>query len=203
MAVPWPTFINTVGSYLNDSSEGKSLEQTAEKIALEYHKVVVSAGTILHANPVLVQAPYVPIKLAIQKSLEDIFNSGETPQLIHFLDWANATSDYWLTTTMSPSPYHPLNMIASTGTSGIPVPITHTIINGGVIPTLQADLLLAFAQPPAPIPAGIPTATKLAKAFTTHLSTVDGLQIELVTAGTPTTPTLALPSPSGSWFGLV
>ena len=76
MAVPWPTFINTVGSYLNDSSEGKSHEQTAEKIALEYHKVVVSAGTILHANPVLVQAPYVPIKLAIQKSLEDIFNSG-------------------------------------------------------------------------------------------------------------------------------
>ena len=202
MAVLWPTFINTVGSYLNDSSEGKSHEQTAEKISLEYHKAVLSAGTSLHANPVLVQAPYAPIKLAIQKSFEDIFNSGGKPQLIHFLDWANATSAYWLATTMSPLPFHPFNMIASTGTLGIPVPIMHTIINGGVIPALQADLLLAFAQPPAPIPSGIPTATKLAKAFTTHLSTVGGLQIELVTRGTPATPAPPLPSPL-PWFGLV
>ena len=202
MAVIWPTFINTVGSYLNDASEGKTHEQTADVIALAYHIAVLSADTSLHANGVLVQSSYAPIKLAIHKTLDDIFNSGGKPQLIHFTTWANVTSAYWLATTMSPFPFHPLNMIASTGTLGIPVPISHIITNGGSIPALQSGLLAAFTHTPSPTLYGTIFATKLSTAFIAHLSTVAGLQIELVTRGTPVTPLPPLPLPS-PWIGLV
>ena len=77
------------------------------------------------------------------KTLNDIKESEGRPKLNHFTDWANATSQYWLATTMSPTPFHPLNMGLSTGTAGVPVPITHIINNGGNIP-LKAGLLTAF-----------------------------------------------------------
>tara|TARA_B100000768_G_C11178120_1_gene331742 strand:- start:307 stop:912 length:606 start_codon:yes stop_codon:yes gene_type:complete len=201
MPALWPTFIPVVGSYLNNVSE-KTHDETAEKIASEYHKAVKTAMTTLHANLVLVQAPYTPIKSAILKTLDEIKTSEGKPKLIHFSDWAKATSTYWLSATMSPTPFHPLNMAASTGTAGIPAPITHIINIGGIIPALQNDLLSAFSDGPQKIPYGIPFATKLVTAFTNHLSTVGGLQTEFVTAGSPATPVPIGPIPQ-PWVGLV
>jgi hypothetical protein len=202
MPALWPTFIPAVGNYLNSAKEGKTHDETAEKISSEYHKAVKTAMTVLHANLVLVQAPYAPIKLAIKKTLDDIKESEGKPKPSHFSDWANATSNYWLTTIMSPTPFHPLNMAASTGTAGVPVPITHIINNGGAVAPLKAGLCAAFTHPASKIPFGIPLATKLVTAFTTHLMTVGGLQTEFVTAGSPVTPVPI--GPIGQpWVGMV
>ena len=202
MPALWPTFIPAVGGYLNSATEGKTHDETAEKIASEYHKAVKTSMTALHANLVLVQSSYAPIKSAIMKSLDDIKDSEGKPKPSHFADWANATSNYWLAATMSPTPFHPLNMAASTGTAGIPVPITHIINNGGVVPGLKADLCTAFTHEAMAIPFGIPLATKLVAAFTKHLMTVGGLQTEFVTAGSPVTPVPI--GPIGQpWVGLV
>ena len=202
MPALWSTFIPVVGGYLNATTEGKTHEETAEKIASEYHKAVKPSMTSLHANMVMAQAPYAPIKIAIMKTLDNIRKSEGKPKINHFTDWANVTSTYWLSTTMSPIPFHPGNMALSTGTAGIPIPITHIINNGGVIPALQADLLMAFSDGPQKIPYGIPFATKLVLAFTNHLSTVGGLQTELVTPGTPITPLTPFPS-ALPWVGMV
>ena len=120
----------------------------------------------------------------------------------HFVNWANVTSAYWLSAVMNPLPFHPANMAASTGTAGIPIPITHIINNGGVIPALQADLLMAFSDGPQKIPYGIPFATKLVLAFTNHLSTVGGLQTEFVTSGVPLYPVPLGPIPA-PWVGMI
>ena len=202
MPALWPVFIPAVGGYLNSATEGKTEEETAEKIASEYHKAVKTAQTILHVNLPLVQPSYQPIKQGILKTLNDIKKSESKPKLNHFTDWANATSKYWLATTMSPVPFHPLNMAASTGTAGIPVPISHIINNGGAIGPLKAGLLAAFTNPPAPTPFGIPVATKLVAAFTAHLATVGGLQTEAVISGTPATP-VPLGPIGQPWVGMV
>ena len=203
MPALWPTFIPAVGNYLNSAKEGKTHEETAEKIASEYHKAVKTANTLIHpGNLPLVQAPYLPIKNAIKKTLDDIKKSEGKPKLSHFSDWANATSNYWLATTMSPTPFHPVNIGLSTGTAGVPAPISHIINNGGVVPGLKAGLLTAFTHPQSKIPFGIPLATKLVTAFTTHLATVGGLHTELVTPGSPATPRPPFPSPQ-PWVGLV
>jgi hypothetical protein len=202
MSALWPTFIPVVGGYLNSSIEGKTHEETAEKIASEYHKAVKLAMTSLHANLPLVQAPYAPIKMAIMKTLNDIRESEGKPKLPHFLDWANATSTYWLSTTMSPVPFHPVNIGLSTATIGVPAPISHIINNGGVIPALQNDLLTAFTHTPSAVPYGIPFATKLVTAFKNHLTTVGGLHTELVFPGSPATPLPPFPSPQ-PWVGMV
>jgi len=201
MPALWSTFIPVVGSYLNKAVE-KTEEETAEKIASEYHKAVATAATSLHANMVMVQAPYAPIKVAILKTLNDIKKSEGKPKMNHFVNWANVTSTYWLSAVMNPLPFHPANMFASTGTANIPVPITHIINNGGVIPALQADLLMAFSDGPQKIPYGIPFATKLVLAFTNHLSTVGGLQTEFVTSGVPMYPVPMGPIPA-PWVGMV
>ena len=202
MPAQWSTFIPIVGGYLNSATEGKTEEETAEKIASEYHKAVKTAATSLHANMVMVQAPYAPIKVAILKTLNDIKNSEGKPKMNHFVNWANVTSAYWLSAVMNPLPFHPANMAASTGTAGIPIPITHIINNGGVIPALQADLLTAFSDGPQKIPYGIPFATKLVLAFTNHLSTVGGLQTEFVTSGVPLYPVPLGPIPA-PWVGMI
>jgi len=202
MPALWPVFIPVVGGYLNASTEGKTHEETAEKIASEYHKAVKLAMTSLHANLPLVQAPYAPIKMAIMKTYNDIRESGGKPKLPHFSDWANATSTYWLSTTMSPTPFHPVNMGLSTATAGVPAPISHIINNGGIVPLLQKDLLTAFSDGPQKIPYGIPFATKLVTAFKNHLTTVGGLHTELVFPGSPATPLPPFPSPQ-PWVGLV
>ena len=201
MPALWSTFIPVVGGYLNKAVE-KTEEETAEKIASEYHKAVATAMTSLHANMVMVQAPYAPIKVAILKTLNDIKNSEGKPKMNHFVNWANVTSAYWLSAVMNPLPFHPANMAASTGTAGIPIPITHIINNGGVIPALQADLLTAFSDGPQKIPYGIPFATKLVLAFTNHLSTVGGLQTEFVTSGVPLYPVPLGPIPA-PWVGMI
>tara|TARA_B110000444_G_scaffold260085_1_gene305840 strand:+ start:1147 stop:1752 length:606 start_codon:yes stop_codon:yes gene_type:complete len=201
MPALWSTFIPVVGGYLNKAVE-KTEEETAEKIASEYHKAVATAMTSLHANMVMVQAPYAPIKVAILKTLNDIKNSEGKPKMNHFVNWANVTSAYWLSAVMNPLPFHPANMAASTGTAGIPIPITHIINNGGVIPALQADLLMAFSDGPQKIPYGIPFATKLVLAFTNHLSTVGGLQTEFVTSGVPLYPVPLGPIPA-PWVGMI
>jgi len=202
MPALWPVFIPAVGGFLNSATEGKTEEQTAEKIASEYHKAVKTAQTVLHVNLPLVQAPYQPIKMGILKTLNDIKKSEGKPKLSHFSDWANATSQYWLATTMSPVPFHPLNIASSTGTAGIPVPVTHRITNGGAIAPLKAGLLAAFTHPTSPVPFGIPMATKLVTAFTAHLLTVGGLQTEVVTSGTPATP-VPLGPIGQPWVGMV
>jgi len=202
MPALWPVFIPAVGGYLNSATEGKTEEETAEKIASEYHKAVKTAQTVLHVNLPLAQASYSGIKQGIIKTLKDIKGSGGKPKLNHFNDWANATSKYWLATTMSPVPFHPLNMAASTGTAGVPAPITHKINNGGAIPALKAGLLNAFTHPTSKIPFGIPIATKLVTAFTAHLLTVGGLQTEVVTSGTPATP-VPLGPIGQPWVGMV
>ena len=93
-------------------------------------------------------------------------------------------------------------MAASTGTAGIPAPITHIINNGGAVAPLKAGLLAAFTHPASAVPFGIPFATKLANAFTAHLLTVGGLQTEFVTSGTPATPVPV--GPIGQpWVGMV
>ena len=40
-----PTFIPVVGGYLNSATEGKTEEETFEKIASEYHKAVKTANS--------------------------------------------------------------------------------------------------------------------------------------------------------------
>ena len=195
------TFIPIVGAYLNLPTAGKTEEQTAEIIASQYHLAVATAMTSLHKNMPLVQAPYAPIKAGVLKTLMDIKESEGKAKLIHFKDWAIATSAYWLSTTMSPLPFHPGNMALSTATFGVPAPILHIINNGGVIPALQADLLLAFSDKPSPVLYGIPFATKLALAFTNHLKTVGGIQTELVFPGSVVTPLPPYPSPL-PWVGM-
>ena len=202
MPAQWSTFIPIVGGYLNSATEGKTEEETAEKIASEYHKAVKTAATSLHANMVMVQAPYAPIKAAILKTLNDIKNSEGKPKMNHFTDWANVTSAYWLSAVMNPLPFHPANMAASTGTMNIPAPITHIINKGGNIPVLKAGLLTAFSDGPQKIPYGIPFATKLVAAFTTHLQSVEGIQTEFVTSGVPMYPVPIGPIPA-PWIGLV
>ena len=202
MAILWPTFINPVGNYLNSAVDSHSHESTAEKISSEYHKAMMSAVTSLHINGVMIQPSYVPIKMAIKKTFNDIRQSEGKPKVIHFIDWATETSNYWLAITMNPIPFHPINMAASTGTAGIPIPIVHIINNGGVIPALQNDLLKAFTHSTETIKYGIPFATKLSTAFINHLSTVGGLQTETIIPGTPATPGPPYPLPS-PWVGVV
>ena len=60
-------------------------------------------------------------------------------------------------------------MAASTGTAGVPAPITHIINNGGAVAPLKAGLLTAFTHPPSAVPYGIPFATKLVSAFTMRI----------------------------------
>lgn len=212
MPALWPTFIPAVGNYLNSTSSKKTHDEIAEKIASEYHKAVKTANTLVHpGNMPLVLGympspsapkPYTPIKNAIKKTLDDIKKSEGRPKLNHFSDWAQTTSTYWLQTKMSPTPFHPINIGLSTGTVGIPAPITHIINNGGVVPGLKAGLLKAFTHAPQKIPYGIPFATKLVNAFTIHLTTIGGLHTELVTPGTPITPLPPFPSPQ-PWVGMV
>ena len=201
MPAIWPTFIGTVGGFLNAAVE-KTHKDTANMIATQYDIAVSTANTSLHANIVMNTIPPSAIEIGILKTLDDIRESEGKPKLSHFTDWANATSAYWLSAIMSPVPFHPANMAASTGTVGIPVPITHIINNGGVIPALANDLLTAFSDGPQKIPYGIPFATKLVTAFTNHLSTVGGLQTEFVTAGSPITPIPIGPIPA-PWVGMV
>ena len=202
MPALWPSFIPAVGSYLDSPTEGKTFEETGEKIASEYYNAVVTANTILHANLPLALPSYAPMKDAIAKTLQDITDSEGKPKIGHFTNWATEVSNFWLATTMSPLPFHPANMAASTGTAGIPAPITHIINVGGVIAALKADLLTAFTHKPSPIPFGVPMATKLATAFTNHLLTVGGLQTEFVTSGSPATPIPLGPIPA-PWVGMV
>ena len=67
---------------------------------------------------------------------------------------------------------------------------------------LKAGLLTAFSDGPQKIPYGIPFATKLVAAFTTHLQSVEGKQTEFVTSGVPMYPVPIGPIPA-PWIGLV
>ena len=92
MPAIWPAFITSVGGFLDDPSEGKTHTDTAEKISSEYHKAVKTAQVTLHATLVSVQPPYIPIKMAIEKCLNDIKESEGEPQLFHFTDWADGVA---------------------------------------------------------------------------------------------------------------
>jgi hypothetical protein len=201
MPAVWPGFITSVGGWLDDKSE-KTHMDTAEKIASEYHKAVSTAQTSLHATMVMVQPPYIPIKMSIKKCLDDIRDSEGKPQLFHFTDWSAKTVSYWMSVQYQLVPFHPIAIATSTGTAGVPVPVTNVTTVGGTPPTLANDLLKAFTHPPAPALFGIPFATKLATAFTNHLTTVQGLHTHVVTAGTPATPVPLGPIPY-PWSGLV
>ena len=204
MAAQWPLYITTVGAFLNDPAEGRTEEDVAEKLATEYKKAVTTVFTVAPAGinkPS--QLPSInPMKRAIRKSLEDIKESEGEPKLFHFDKWAKEVTKFWLKTKFSAIVPDPLHLASTTGMPGITLPITNVVLNGGVLPALQADLLTAFTNPPSPVPNGIPVAGKLAKAFTTHLTTVGGVQTEFVTGGSPATPVPVGPVPQ-VWVGLV
>ena len=75
MPALWPTFIPAVGGYLNSATEGKTEEQTAEKIASEYHKAVKTAQTVLNENQPLFQSQNDGFKAGIFNTLNDIKKS--------------------------------------------------------------------------------------------------------------------------------
>ena len=202
MPAIWPAFITSVGGFLDDPSEGKTHTDTAEKISSEYHKAVKTAQVTLHATLVSVQPPYIPIKMAIEKCLNDIRESEGEPQIFHFTDWAAKTVSYWMSVQYQIVPFHPIAMATSTGTAGIPVPVTNVTTVGGIPPALANDLLTAFTHPKSSVPYGIPFATKLSTAFINHLTTVQGLHTHVVTAGSPITPVPLGPIPY-PWAGLV
>lgn len=202
MASLWPKYITVVGGFLDSPTEGKTIEQTAEKLASEYHKAVKTA--LITGPPygvgVSVQPSYIPMKLAIQRCLQSILDSGGKPQLYHFAEWALKVVEYWTQVTYGIPIPHPAAIAASTGFP--PVGVSNVTTVGGVPATLQSDLLTAFTHPPSPIPYGVPMATKLVKAFTTHLTTVAGVHTIVTTSGTPVTPIPLGPVPY-PWSGLV
>ena len=204
MAAQWPLYITTVGAFLNDPAEGRTEKDVAEKLATEYKKAVTTVFTVAPAGinkPS--QLPSInPMKRAIRKSLEDIKESEGEPKLFHFDKWASEVTKFWLKTKFSTIVPDPLHLAAATGIPGVTLPIKNVVLNGGVLPALQADLLTAFTNPPSPVPNGIPVAGKLAKAFTTHLTTVGGTHTMAVTSGTPLSP-IPIPALPIPWIQLV
>ena len=134
--------------------------------------------------------------------LKDIKDSEGAPNYNHFFKWASEVSKFWLKTKFKAIVPSPAHLAATTGAPGLTIPVSNVVTNGGVVSALQADLLTAFTHPPSPVPYGVPMAGKLAKAFTTHLTTVSGMHTMSVVSGTPISPipvpTLAIP-----WVQLV
>lgn len=203
MPAIWPTFITQVGNYLNDAKEGKTHEQTAEKIASSYHTAVSTAQIILYPNLVIVRPPYLPIKNAILKTFNNIRESEKKARPEQFTDWANAVVDYWKKSQFSPLPFHPQSIIESTGTAGVPIPITHMVTNGGDVNKLKKDLHKVFDHEPQKIKYGIPFATELSTAFISHLQTVKGEHKLTVIPGTPASPGPPIVAKPFKWSGVV
>lgn len=203
MPAIWPTFITQVGNYLNDAKEGKTHEQTAEKIASSYHTAVSTAQVILYPNLVIVRPPYLPIKNAILKTFNNIRESEKKARPEQFTDWANAVVDYWKKSQFSPLPFHPQSIIESTGTAGVPIPITHMVTNGGDVNKLKKDLHKVFDHEPQKIKYGIPFATELSTAFISHLQTVKGEHKLTVIPGTPASPGPPIVAKPFKWSGVV
>jgi len=198
----WSTFQSAVAPYLDNPVDGKTHAETAEKIASEYHKAVSAAQTTFHGTILTTQPPYAPLKMAIEDALNQISESEGAPQLQHFTKWSAATVAYWASTQYALLPFHPLAMIASTGTVGIPIPISNIAISGGTPSPLDAGLLAAFTHPAVNSPMGDTVCGKLILAWTAHLTTVIGIHLHTVIGGTPATPTtpIVLPVP---WMGLM
>ena len=203
MPAIWPTFISSVGTYLNNPSEGKTEEQTAEKIASAYHTAVSTTQIILYPNLVMVRPPYQPLKSAILKTFNDIKNSEKKARPEQFTDWAKAVVDYWKKSQFSPAPFHPQSMIESTGTAGVPIPITNMVTNGGDVNKLKRDLHKVFDHEPQKIKYGIPFATDLSTVFISHLQGVKGEHKLTVIPGTPATPGPPIVAKPFKWSGLV
>lgn len=203
MPAIWPTFITQVGNYLNDAKEGKTHEETAEKIASSYHTAVSTAQVILYPNLVIVRPPYLPIKNAILKTFNNIRESEKKARPEQFTDWANAVVDYWKKSQFSPLPFHPQSIIESTGTAGVPIPITHMVTNGGDVNKLKKDLHKVFDHEPQKIKYGIPFATELSTAFISHLQTVKGEHKLTVIPGTPASPGPPIVAKPFKWSGVV
>ena len=203
MPAIWPTFITQVGNYLNDAKEGKTHEETAEKIASSYHTAVSTAQVILYPNLVIVRPPYLPIKNAILKTFNNIRESEKKARPEQFTDWANAVVDYWKKSQFSPVPFHPQSIIESTGTAGVPIPITHMVTNGGDVNKLKKDLHKVFDHEPQKIKYGIPFATELSTAFISHLQTVKGEHKLTVIPGTPVSPGPPIVAKPFKWSGVV
>jgi len=204
MAALWPKYITVVGRFLDSPTEGKTERQTAEKLAKEYKTAVKTTMTIPPAgvNGISVLPDTLPMEIAIARCLSNIKDSGGKPKLFHFSQWAAEVSKFWLATQFKAIVPDPLHLAAATGIPGVTLPIKNVVLNGGVIPALQSDLLTAFTHPPSPVPYGIPMATKLAKAFTTHLTTVGGTHTMAMTGGTPVSP-IPIPALPIPWLGLV
>ena len=204
MAALWPTYIKNVGIFLDSPKEGKTEKQTAKKLADEYKLAVTTAMTIAPAG--INKPSKLPstrrMERAIKKCLKDIKDSEGKPKLSHFSDWATEVYNFWLKTKFSAIVPDPLHLAAATGVPGLVFPITNVVTNGGIVTGLQSDLLTAFSDGPQTIPYGVPMATKLAKAFTTHLTTVGGLHTMAMTGGTPISP-IPIPSLPIPWIQLV
>lgn len=202
MPAIWPTFVSNVGTYLNTPSEGKTEEETAEKIAFAYHTAVSTAQVILYPNLVLVRPSYLPLKNAILKTFDDIKRSEKKPTPAQFASWADAVVNYWNQSQFSPIPFHPQSIIESTGTAGIPIPISHMVTSGGNASKLKADLHKVFNRGPQRGKYGIPFATELSKAFISHLQSVKGEHKLTVIPGTPATPGPAIIAKPFKWNGV-
>lgn len=204
MAALWPTYITKVGIYFNSPIGGKTEKETAEKLASEYGMISQNVTTTPPAgiNFISTSVSTLPMQTAIEKCLMDIKDSGGAPKLGHFFKWASEVSKFWLATPFQAIVPDPLHLASTTGAPGVTIPISNVVLNGGVIPALQADLLTAFSDGVQTIPYGIPMATKLAKAFTTHLTTVSGIHAMGVVSGTTLSP-IPIPSLPIPWVGLV
>ena len=203
MPANWPTFITQVGNYLNDPKEGKTHKETAEKIASSYHTAASTVQVILYPNLVMVRPPYLPIKNAILKTFDNIRESEKKARPEQFTDWAKAVVDYWKKSQFSPAPFHPQSMIESTGTTGVPIPISHIVSNGGNVDKLKKDLHKVFDNEPQKIKYGIPFATELSTAFISHLQNVKGTHYLTVIPGTPATPGPPIVNKPFKWSGVV
>jgi len=202
MPAIWPTFVSSVGAYLNNPSEGKTEEQTAEKIASAYHTAVSTAQVVLYPNLVIVRPSYIPIKNAILKTFNDIKKSEKKATPAQFNDWAKAIVNYWEQSQFSPAPFHPQSIIESTGTAGVPIPISHTVTNGGSVGKLKKDLHKVFDHKPQKGKYGVPFATDLSKVFISHLQSVKGEHKLTVIPGTPATPGPPIVGKPFKWSGV-
>ena len=101
-----------------------------------------------------------------------------------------------------PWTYMSQSMIESTGTAGVPIPISHMVTNGGNASKLKADLHKVFDHEPQRGKYGIPFATELSKVFISHLQSVKGEHKLTVIPGTPATPGPPIIAKPFKWSGV-
>ena len=173
MPASWPTFITSVGIFL-DSKIEKTEQDTARFIADTYRASILTSGILqIPGSSILNAPPPVQIENGFLETFNNIKNTNSI-QISSFSPLARSITEYWQTVSWNSLP-PPAGIAApSPGVS---------IISSGLTPIIKSDLFLAFNSPPIPGPGGVILSTKLASVFAKHLVSISGIYTGTTPAG--------------------